>query len=201
MPLARLRTPFDHADWIYELKLDGFRAVAYIESTSTPLVPGCERLQLFASLTNALAAALQGRSAILDGEIVHLGLELPLLDGKRLLQNLLPPQPSPLLYLDTCRWKAYGSSRPRVSRGLEGTVAKLASAPYTPQATDVGKLRKEAYTQAEGRDDFFDARSARASGHTRTSDHSFVQEFDSDFVYRFCTEHREVLAFSESCSP
>jgi bifunctional non-homologous end joining protein LigD len=31
MPLARLPEPFDHTDWIYELKYDGFRALAYIE--------------------------------------------------------------------------------------------------------------------------------------------------------------------------
>jgi hypothetical protein len=31
MPLARLATPFDHPDWIFEPKMDGFRAVAYVE--------------------------------------------------------------------------------------------------------------------------------------------------------------------------
>src|SRR5687767_8057907 len=28
MPLARLHAPFDHPDWLYELKYDGFRALA-----------------------------------------------------------------------------------------------------------------------------------------------------------------------------
>jgi ATP-dependent DNA ligase len=31
MPLARLATPFDHPDFIFEPKMDGFRAVAYVE--------------------------------------------------------------------------------------------------------------------------------------------------------------------------
>jgi len=31
MPLVRRRDPFDHRDWLFELKLDGFRAVAYVE--------------------------------------------------------------------------------------------------------------------------------------------------------------------------
>jgi ATP-dependent DNA ligase len=31
MPLARLDAPFEHPDWIFEPKLDGFRAVAYVE--------------------------------------------------------------------------------------------------------------------------------------------------------------------------
>ncbi len=34
--LARLPEPFDHADWIYELKLDGFRALAYVEDGRAP---------------------------------------------------------------------------------------------------------------------------------------------------------------------
>jgi len=29
MPLTRLREPFDHPDWIFEIKHDGFRGLAY----------------------------------------------------------------------------------------------------------------------------------------------------------------------------
>jgi ATP-dependent DNA ligase len=32
MSLTRRPEPFQHAEWICELKLDGFRAVAYIEN-------------------------------------------------------------------------------------------------------------------------------------------------------------------------
>jgi hypothetical protein len=38
MPLARLEVPFDHPDWIFEPKLDGFRAVAYVDSGTCRLV-------------------------------------------------------------------------------------------------------------------------------------------------------------------
>jgi ATP-dependent DNA ligase len=31
MPLARFDAPLEHTDWIFEPKLDGFRAVAYVE--------------------------------------------------------------------------------------------------------------------------------------------------------------------------
>jgi ATP-dependent DNA ligase len=34
MPLVRLPEPFDHPDWVFELKHDGFRAVAHIEGTA-----------------------------------------------------------------------------------------------------------------------------------------------------------------------
>jgi ATP-dependent DNA ligase len=37
MPLAR-DTPFDHPDWIFEPKLDGFRAIAYGEDGACRLV-------------------------------------------------------------------------------------------------------------------------------------------------------------------
>jgi ATP-dependent DNA ligase len=36
--LARLDAPFEHPDWIFEPKLDGFRAVAYVEDRCRALV-------------------------------------------------------------------------------------------------------------------------------------------------------------------
>jgi hypothetical protein len=38
MPLARFDAPFEHPDWIFEPKLDGFRAVAYVEGGICRLV-------------------------------------------------------------------------------------------------------------------------------------------------------------------
>jgi len=35
---ARITQPFDHPDWIFELKNDGFRAVAYIEDGTCQLI-------------------------------------------------------------------------------------------------------------------------------------------------------------------
>jgi len=39
-PIAptRIRAPFDHAAWIFELKLDGFRELAYVEDGVCRLV-------------------------------------------------------------------------------------------------------------------------------------------------------------------
>jgi bifunctional non-homologous end joining protein LigD len=36
MRLARRPEPFDHPDWLYEVKFDGFRALAYIEDGKMP---------------------------------------------------------------------------------------------------------------------------------------------------------------------
>jgi len=38
MPLVSIRELFDHADWIYEIKWDEFRALAYIEGRECRLV-------------------------------------------------------------------------------------------------------------------------------------------------------------------
>jgi ATP-dependent DNA ligase len=37
-PLDRARGPFTHADWLFEIKWDGFRALAYIENGRCRLV-------------------------------------------------------------------------------------------------------------------------------------------------------------------
>jgi bifunctional non-homologous end joining protein LigD len=74
-PIAptRIAAPFDHHDWFFELKHDGFRALAYIEDGQCRLI---SRKQIvykrFAALSTAMAA-LPVSNAILDGEIVALG--------------------------------------------------------------------------------------------------------------------------------
>src|SRR4029077_5634027 len=75
IPIAptRIQAPFDHQDWVFELKHDGFRALAYVEDGSCHLI---SRKQIvskrFAPLSTAIAA-LPVKNAILDGEIVALG--------------------------------------------------------------------------------------------------------------------------------
>jgi ATP-dependent DNA ligase len=47
MRLARRSEPFDHPDWIYEIKFDGFRALAYVESGKmSPRFPPPSRIQV-----------------------------------------------------------------------------------------------------------------------------------------------------------
>ncbi len=69
-PLRSERTPFDHPDWVFELKYDGFRALAYIENGRCRLVsrnghPFCA----FSELEQWIEASVQGNT-VLDGEIV-----------------------------------------------------------------------------------------------------------------------------------
>jgi bifunctional non-homologous end joining protein LigD len=69
---TRIAAPFDHADFAFELKHDGFRAVAYIEAGACHLV---SRKSITYKSFPALCTVLAGlgvRNAILDGEIVSL---------------------------------------------------------------------------------------------------------------------------------
>src|SRR5205823_5412761 len=73
MPLARLHAPFDHPDWMFELKYDGFRALAYVDRGHVRLISRRENVyKSFPGLCDALAVELDSRSAVLDGEIVYL---------------------------------------------------------------------------------------------------------------------------------
>ena len=74
MPLARFDAPFEHPDWIFEPKMDGFRAVAYVEGGTCRLVSrNRNAFKTFEPLAQAIAQDLVGWSAILGGEIVRPG--------------------------------------------------------------------------------------------------------------------------------
>jgi bifunctional non-homologous end joining protein LigD len=69
---SRIAAAFDHDDWVFELKHDGFRAVAYIEGGSCRLISRKQiQYKSFAGLTAAMAG-LPVENAILDGELVCL---------------------------------------------------------------------------------------------------------------------------------
>src|SRR5690242_3358590 len=73
LPLRRLRDPFDHPDWIFELKYDGFRALAHVAGRGAELVSrNGNRFRQFTALAAELRACLPARSAVLDGEVVCL---------------------------------------------------------------------------------------------------------------------------------
>jgi len=72
MPLKVLREPFDHPDWLFEIKYDGFRALAYFEEGSVRLVSRKGNVyKSFDTLCGNMAQSIRVQNAILDGEIVH----------------------------------------------------------------------------------------------------------------------------------
>src|SRR4051812_28593715 len=72
MPLSRRPLPFDHPEWIFELKYDGFRSLAVIQNGSTQLISrNGNSFNSFEALRKELKSPYQGKT-VLDGEIVCL---------------------------------------------------------------------------------------------------------------------------------
>jgi bifunctional non-homologous end joining protein LigD len=73
MALGSVRASFSHPDWLFELKYDGFRALAHIDGRRSQLISrNGHSFASFSDLANAIAAALPYTRAVLDGEIVCL---------------------------------------------------------------------------------------------------------------------------------
>jgi bifunctional non-homologous end joining protein LigD len=75
MMLTRLREPFNHPEWVYEIKFDGFRALAYLNGDCKLVSRTGHIYKRFTDLSDSIADALRGNTAVLDGEIVCLDAE------------------------------------------------------------------------------------------------------------------------------
>jgi bifunctional non-homologous end joining protein LigD len=77
MQASSVKEPFDSPDWIFETKLDGYRAIAVIDSTGKARIWSRNHLPLESKFPIVAAADnhLKLRSTILDGEIVALDNE------------------------------------------------------------------------------------------------------------------------------
>ena len=72
MRLHQLRKPFDSPDWLWELKHDGFRALAYIDNGHCGLVSRRHiQYKSFDNLKQALSR-LRVKNAVLDGELIRI---------------------------------------------------------------------------------------------------------------------------------
>lgn len=86
---------------------------------------------------------------------------LPLVERKEQLRALIPPQPSPALYVDHVTASGVRLFDAVCANDMEGVVAKLAAGKYTPDETSWVKIKNRRYSQAEGRAEFFDGRRMR----------------------------------------
>ena len=85
MRLLRIPEPFDHPHSLYEVKFDGFRALAHVNGHHCQLVS--RNGHVFKSwpyLAEEIAHAVRAHSAVLDGEIVCLDA-----DGCRRFYDLM----------------------------------------------------------------------------------------------------------------
>src|SRR5213593_3888348 len=73
MPLLKRAAPFDDPDWLFELKMDGFRALAVIEHGRAQLVSrNGHPFASFSALAKSISDSLPNVRAVIDGEICSL---------------------------------------------------------------------------------------------------------------------------------
>ena len=73
MPLLKRAVPFDDPDWIYELKMDGFRALAIVEHGRAQLLSrNGHPFTSFSALAESISDCLPNVRAVIDGEICSL---------------------------------------------------------------------------------------------------------------------------------
>jgi bifunctional non-homologous end joining protein LigD len=74
LPLRRRPEPFSHPDWLFEIKYDGFRSLAYRDPSGVRLVSrNGNRFASFVDLCAGIEMFLKEKHAVLDGEIACLG--------------------------------------------------------------------------------------------------------------------------------
>ncbi len=100
MPLGRSRVAFSHPDWLFEIKWDGFRALAYIERGECRLVSrNANTFKSFPALNIGLSLECFAKAAILDGEIVCLDE-----NGASQFEDLMFRQGEPRFQAFDCLW-------------------------------------------------------------------------------------------------
>ena len=68
---TRREEPFDHPEWLFDFKYDGFRALCYIEQGRCRFISrNGNVLSRFEALGNHVAATLHVDDAIIDGEVI-----------------------------------------------------------------------------------------------------------------------------------
>ena len=98
LKLTRRREPFDHPEWIFELKHNGLRSVAYISQGACQLVPRRYHALQISGVSEALGK-LPVREAILDGELVRLDD-----DGGGIFNQLMFRRGVPCFYAFDLMW-------------------------------------------------------------------------------------------------
>jgi bifunctional non-homologous end joining protein LigD len=98
MRLRLVKEPFDHPDYLFELKDDGFRAIAYLQNGECKLISRNLKHLRFESLKKALAK-LPVENAIIDGEIICIDAH-----GVSRFNQLRTRKAEPVLYAFDLLW-------------------------------------------------------------------------------------------------
>ena len=91
---------FDRDGWVFEMKWDGFRGLAYIDAGRCELVSRNDNVfEQFGTLARSLASELEGRTAVLDGEVVCLDDQ-----GRAQFYELMRGSSEPYFYAFDLLW-------------------------------------------------------------------------------------------------
>jgi bifunctional non-homologous end joining protein LigD len=100
MKLLLRDKPFDDPEYIFELKHDGFRALAYVSDGTCKSVSRRQNVyRRFTRLQQALAKTLKVKNAILDGEIICLDAQ-----GRSVFNALMRRRCEPVFYAFDLLW-------------------------------------------------------------------------------------------------
>ena len=100
MVLVEAKAAFDDPDFVFEAKLDGFRAVAYIQGGQCELISRKKHAyRAFDGLARELGASIKVQDAVLDGEIVCPGA-----DGRPVFEDVLYRRGQPYFYAFDVMW-------------------------------------------------------------------------------------------------
>ena len=136
MPLRRRKSAFNHSDFIFEVKWDGFRALAIIEHGRTQCFLGFDLLMR-------------------DGKDCR---RERLLDRKQELRRVLSGSDARIQYVDYVDGAGIPLFNQICKHDLEGIVAKQKSAPYVTEREHSTwfKILNRGYSQKEGREELFE---------------------------------------------
>jgi bifunctional non-homologous end joining protein LigD len=98
MRLRLVREPFDHPDYIFELKHDGFRAVVYLQARECKVISRNQRNLGFEALKRSLTK-LPVENAIIDGEVICVDAK-----GASQFNHLLSRKGEPVFYAFDLLW-------------------------------------------------------------------------------------------------
>ena len=100
-PIApkRIQAPFDHKEFVFELKMDGWRCLTYIEDGKCRLISRKQNQLKSFPLLNAALAKLPVQNAIIDAEVVCLDGK-----GKSVFQDMRRRKANAILYCFDLLW-------------------------------------------------------------------------------------------------
>jgi len=100
MALFQRHDPFDHSDWVFEIKHDGFRGLSYVENQRARLLSRRgNQYKSFGELSAWIARHLAVEDAVVDGEICCLDAE-----GRSQFNDLLYRRAEPYFFAFDLLW-------------------------------------------------------------------------------------------------